>query len=248
MRITKEIYMVADGGRGLSHELDCCVYLVDCAGKIVMIDSGVGLDNETIVNNIVQEGINPEKIEFLFLTHCHGDHVGGAKLFQKEYSIEVIAPDIDAQLIESGSDEELGLNISRGTIYPPDYQYNHCKIDRILNDGESIKIGDKVFTLIQVPGHSQGSSCILVEGDKKILFSGDVVFHGGTIGLGNWPGSSLEQYRKNINKLGGLGVEQLFPGHFLFTLRDGQRHLDTAINNLKSPWVPPAWLHNHPHY
>jgi len=81
---------------------------------------------------------------------------------------------------------------------------------------------------------------------RRAFFSSDAVFIGGTIGLGNWPGSSLEAYRENIHKVQGLGVDELYPGHGLWTLRDGQKHLDKALNNLSYGWVPPIGSHNHP--
>jgi len=155
----------------------------------------------------------------------------------------VVAPTKEAELLSSGSDTELGLDMARGPIYPPDYKYRHCRPDRVVEDGEELRIGDKIFKFIQVPGHSQGIVCVFVK-NERILFSSDVLFHGGTIGLGNWNGCELSEYRKNIGKLAGLGVEQLFPRHFLFVLRGGQKHIDTAINNLKNPWVSPAWLHS----
>lgn len=247
LRITREIYMIGDGKRGLSHPLDCCIYLIDCGAVYVMIDAGVGLDGQRILDNIANEDISLDKVQYLFVTHAHSDHAGGAKYIQENLGVEVFAPSVEAELMSSGSDEELGLNMARGSIYPMDYRFMYCKPDRVLVDGEEIRIGGKIFRLIQVPGHSPGSSCFLIK-EENILFSGDVVFYGGTIGLGNWPGCSLDEYRKNIGKLGGLGIRSLFPGHFLFTLNDGQKHIDTAINNLKGPWIPPAWQHNHPHY
>ncbi|MEM1972453.1 MAG: MBL fold metallo-hydrolase [Nitrososphaerota archaeon] len=246
MRVNRYVYLVGDGGRGLSHDLDCCVYLVDCGSSYLMIDSGVGLDSGLIVNNIRADGVPLDKVRHLVLTHSHSDHACGARYFQKELQLEVIAPIKEAEIISQGSDEELGLDVARGAIYPPDFAYKHCKPDRVVSDGEEIKIGDKVATFIQVPGHSPGIVCVFFR-NEKILFSSDVVFHGGTIGLGNWKGCDLSEYRSNIGKLSGLGVEQLFPGHFLFVLRNGQKHIDTAVNNLKGPWIPPAWLHRHPH-
>jgi glyoxylase-like metal-dependent hydrolase (beta-lactamase superfamily II) len=148
--------------------------------------------------------------------------------------------------MEKGSDEDLGLDVARGTIYPSDFRYIHCKPDRIVDDQEEVKIGDKVFRFIQVPGHSPGIACILIK-NERTLFSSDVVFYGGTIGLGNWAGCELSAYRESISKLGGLGVERLFPGHFLFVLKGGQSHIEQAIKNFKGPWIPPAWLHRHPH-
>lgn len=210
-----------------------------------MIDSGVGLDNEAIVSNIKNDGIDVNKISHLIITHAHADHACGGAFIQQNFQVEVVSPEIEARLMQSGSDEELGLDMARGSIYPPDFKYTHCKADLVVVNGEQLKIGGKTFKFIQVPGHSPGIVCVLLE---RALFSSDVVFHGGTIGLGNWVGCDLAEYRRNIHRLAGLGVEQLFPGHFLFTLRHGQKHLDTAIRNLQQPWVPPAWQHNHPHY
>lgn len=245
MRVDRDVLLIADGMRGLSHELDCCVYLVGCGDRWVMIDSGVGLDSETILSNIRAEGIRTEEIKYLIVTHAHADHACGAKFFQDSLQVEVICPEIEAKLLQKGTDEELGLNMARPSIYPQDFKYVHASVDRVVTDGEEMKIGDKIFRFIQVPGHSPGIACVFIE-QTKTLFSSDVVFHGGTIGLGNWPGCDLGEYRQNIRKLAGLGAEKLFPGHFLFTLRNGQSHVDQAIENLKLPWVPPSWQHRHP--
>jgi hydroxyacylglutathione hydrolase len=246
MRISNGIYLIGDGMRGLSHPLDCCVYLVECGGVYVMVDSGVGLDTQLILENITDDGISLERVRYLIVTHSHADHACGASYIQRELQAEVLAPSIEADLMARGDDEELGLNMARGPIYPDDFKYKHCKPDRVVNDREEVKIGGNIFSFIQVPGHSPGIACILVD-NMKTLFSSDVVFHSGTIGLGNWPGCELSTYRQNIGKLAGLGVERLFPGHFMFVLKGGQSHIDQAIKNLRSPWVPPAWLHRHPH-
>jgi glyoxylase-like metal-dependent hydrolase (beta-lactamase superfamily II) len=211
-----------------------------------MIDSGVSLDSHLIKENITDDGVALEKIKYLIVTHSHADHACGAAYFQREFQVEVIAPTLESDLMEKGSDEDLGLDVARGTIYPSDFRYIHCKPDRIVDDQEEVKIGDKVFRFIQVPGHSPGIACILIK-NERTLFSSDVVFYGGTIGLGNWAGCELSAYRESISKLGGLDVERLFPGHFLFVLKGGQSHIEQAIKNFKGPWIPPAWLHRHPH-
>ena len=66
----------------------------------------------------------------------------------------------------------------------------------------------------------------------RALFAGDIVFAAGIIGLINYPGSDLTRYRDNIGRLGGLGIDALLPGHLLFTLGNGQRHIDLAIERL----------------
>jgi hydroxyacylglutathione hydrolase len=245
MKITNDVCLVGDGGRGLSHPLDCCVYLLNCGDKWVMIDAGGGSGGEEILANMRNDGVDPQSLAFIVLTHAHADHACGAKFFKDKFGTKVIASTIDAKAIESGTDEELGLGIARGPIYPEDYKYIHCKVDTPVEDGTEMEVGNKVLKFIVVPGHTPGAMCVL-EKTKHILFPGDIVFYNGTIGLGNWPGSELSAYREHIHKLRDLGVEQLFPGHFMFTLRDGQSHLDKAVENLSLPFVPPVWGHNHP--
>jgi len=250
MRIAKGVFMVGSGQIRLSNPMDCHVYLVEARGELALIDAGVGLETEEILTNIRRERFDPKDVRWLLITHCHADHAGGAWRIRAETGCKVIAPASEDKVLERGTNEELGLDIAkRSGIYPEDYVFQHCEVDRSVQDGEHLRIGASEVTVIQVPGHSRGSACYLLEaGGFRALFSSDVVFHGGTIGLGNWPGSSLDEYRRSIGKLAGLGVEALFPGHFLWTLRDGQQHLDKAIANLQSAWVPPAWQHNHPHH
>ncbi|GAG58207.1 unnamed protein product, partial [marine sediment metagenome] len=71
---------------------------------------------------------------------------------------------------------------------------------------------------------------------------GDVVFYDGEIGLLNYWGSNLADYRSYINRLANLSVDVLLPGHKLFTLRDGQQHIDRAISALKKLSVPPTFI------
>ena len=132
----------------------------------------------------------------------------------------------------------------RSGVYSPDFQYPHFKVDGIISDGDTIRIGDLQLKSISVPGHSKYSMCYFLKKKRyTALFSGDVVFFGGEIGLLNCPGSSLTDYRANIHKLANLSVEGLFPGHKLFTLEKGQRHIDMAIRALSRLAVPPTFFH-----
>lgn len=248
MRIAKDIYLVGDGAIRLSNPIDCHVYLIDGGDKKVLIDSGVGIEPELIIDNIRNDGFNPSDIDYLIVTHCHADHAGGCSQLRRELSCKSFAPELEAKFIEDGTDEDLGLPSTKlAGIYPKDYVYPHSEIDRKLGDGERIDADKYELTAIHVPGHSYGSTVFLMKGEGyNAAFTNDIVFLGGTIGLGNWIGSSLEDYRNNIGKLANLSVEGLFPGHFLWTLKAGQEHLDKAINGLKLPYPPPNFQQVHP--
>ena len=250
MKITQDIYMVGSGQIRLSNAFDCHVYLLDGGRELALIDAGAGLQPERIIENIRDHGFDESRIAHLLLTHTHGDHAGGCRQIKRLTGAKIACTEVEARLLESGTDVEIGMDVAKRTgIYPQDYAFQHTRADLIIKDGDTIRVGQYDVRVIEVPGHSYGSACFLVDmGGYKILFSSDVVFCGGTIGLGNWPGSSLGAYRQHITKLSNLSVDALLPGHYMWTLEQGQEHLDTAVENLKLAWVPPAWQHQHSHH
>lgn len=77
-----------------------------------------------------------------------------------------------------------------------------------LKDIHKLKIPE--FKIIDTPGHSKGGICILY---KDILFSGDTLFHRGTIGRTDLPGSDDEEMKKSLEKLNKINYKILCPGH-----------------------------------
>ena len=249
MRIAKDIYLVGGGDIRLSNRMDCHVYILDGGKEKALIDAGVGIDSQEIIRNIKEDGFDPKRdIDRLLITHAHADHGGGASALRSATGAELIAPRGEAEFLESGGrDLEVGLKAAKESgIYPKNYVYKHSKVDRVVHHNAKLRVGSYLLRTIQVPGHSHGIAGFLVESDPRSFFSSDIVFINGNVGYGNWPGCNLDNYRNNIGRLKNLLVEQLFPGHFMWTLRDGQTHLDAAIQNLKGAWLPPSWTHNHP--
>ena len=72
------------------------------------------------------------------------------------------------------------------------------------------KLTTEKFKLINTPGHSKGSICILYE---DILFSGDTIFHNGIIGRTDLPGSSETEMQKSLEKLKLIKFKISCPGH-----------------------------------
>ena len=248
MKITDHIYMIGSSEHGLSGPGDCHVYLVDTDAGLVLIDAG-GCDDDrlSLVETVRRDGLDPTRLSHILLTHAHRDHAGGLDGFRRLAergvigSVISVTSDEEARLLEFGSGEELGLDRiglrgrSRADVFPP------VSVDKRVADGESLRIGSVSFTCIVVPGHSPGCVCYALTIDgRNVLFSGDVVFHGGYISVGNWPGSSSATYRESLHKLSGLGIDALFPSHHMWTLTDGQTHIDRAVEAFTGPWPPPA--------
>src|SRR5690625_7580328 len=104
MKISNKTYLVGSGetGVGISHKLDCNIYLVDGGEECALIDAGSGLDPNRIITNIKQDGIKIDNIKYILLTHIHGDHAAGAAHFAKKFNIKLILSKEDVARYESG--------------------------------------------------------------------------------------------------------------------------------------------------
>ena len=224
MRLTPQVYLVGGGETGLSDPDDCHVYLLDGGDEYALIDAGCGSERSVaaIARAIENEGLDLARLRTVLLTHWHFDHSGGARYFRERHGCRVLAPASERAYIEAGRDG----------IIP-------SVVDHGVEDGEAIRVGRLTLTAHCVPCHSEGITAYRVDlADRRALFAGDIVFINGIIGLINYPGSDLSLYRANLGRLAGLGIDALLPGHLLFTLGDGQRHIDLAIRRLAEGFVP----------
>ncbi|MEZ5344955.1 MAG: MBL fold metallo-hydrolase [Pyrinomonadaceae bacterium] len=240
MKITNEIYIVGSLQLGISDRWDSHVYLVKGPEGLIMIDAGGGTDCDRIFENIRSDGFDPADIKALLLTHIHFDHSCGAAEIRERTGCRVYLSPRSKDMLERGTAEEAGLDraIKQG-VYPEGFQFRNCTVDQTVDDGDVIEAAGLTFKAIGVEGHSPDSVCYLFESaGVRNLFAGDVLFYGGIIGLINAPGSTLEGYRKDLLKLKGLNIDGLYPGHFLFTVTGGQRHIDAAIAECGKGTVP----------
>ena len=246
MKLTDEVYLVGSGFAGFSmtDDWDCNVYLLNVDGETALIDVGAGMGVPSILDNIESYGIDVRRMKYLFLTHCHSDHGGGATVISGSFKGTYLLPEANGEDLRTANESPLGLDVARADgIYPEDYFLKPFTDDmkcQFVKDGDTFSLGSATISAIHVPGHSRDSTCYLMKAkDKTYLFSGDAIFVRGVISLLNCVGSELGSYRKSVPKLAGLEVDCLMPGHYTFTLNNGQRHIDTVIENFNRLWPPP---------
>jgi len=152
-----------------------------------------------------------------------GSYVYLIKLKEKNILIDTSSPD---NLPELESDlKELGLSLDEinivilthnhwdhlgGIILFPNAQFFASQKDFGENmiDIHELNIPD--LKIIETPGHSKGSFCILYD---DVLFSGDTIFHRGIIGRTDLPGSSEKEMEQSLKKLKKINYKILCPGH-----------------------------------
>ena len=198
-KVCKDVYAV--GGSDISHPYDCCVYLLD-AGDLVLIDAGAGTSFDKLVSNIEKLGFDPKNLKTILVTHAHIDHIGSLDRFQKDFGIQIIAHELDADAIEG-----------RGGVAAEAYRvsYSPCRVDlRIKGSEEALKIGKYELKIIHIPGHTPGSIAAYVDIDKqRVLFGQDI--HGPY--YPEW-GADPALARLSLQKLIDLNSDILGEGHF----------------------------------
>ena len=169
----------------------------------VIIDPGFCEANERkeFFDHIGAEGLKPEAI---LLTHCHIDHIWGAREVQDAFGIPLyMGPENREQF------RNFNRMASRMGIPAPDYDFKVTPV----GDNGTIDAGGFRFRVITTPGHSPGGVCYLEE-KEKIMFTGDTLF-AGTIGRTDIMFAEYDDLIRSImEKLIWLEPDiAIFPGH-----------------------------------
>jgi hydroxyacylglutathione hydrolase len=243
MRLSERVYLVGSGSLGfsLSEEHDCHVYVIDGGSALALVDAGAGITIEPILQNMRFDGLDPQRLKYLLLTHAHADHAGAACEWRNRFGVEVAASREAAEYVSKGDEERISLRIAKkGGFYPSNYVFSACPVAHTLKEEGCFRIGDVALRVLETPGHCSGMlSLILNEGGKAILFSGDTVFHEGKLLMTNVWDCDLQQYTRSIEKLAKQKVDALLPGHLTIAMQQGDRHVQKAWNTLERLSLPP---------
>ena len=176
---------------------NCNSFFIDGPKKI-LVDPGHHHLFGHIRDNLEDLSLGPEDIDMVMLTHGHPDHIEAVQHFA-ETSASVAIHTLEWHFIKNLA-PQYGDSIGAGNFEPGAF----------LQDGD-LDVGDYHFEVIHTPGHSPGSVCLYWP-ERKVLFTGDVVFNQG-IGRTDLPGGDGEQLKESIRNLSRLDVEYLLPGH-----------------------------------
>lgn len=220
--------------QGMGNNCNTCLFTNLLRGERphVIIDPG-HITNEAgepcfdyLTKAIESSGFKVDDIGLVVNTHSHPDHCQATEVLVTK-----------SQALVTLSKEEDEFRATQGTRL---YAMTRMKAPEFtpffyLKDGD-LDLGGKVKVSLQVllaPGHSPGSVCFYWP-DKKVLITGDVIFHG-SIGRTDFPGGSISQLKKSIDKLAQLDVEYLVPGHSteLGSIVKGKRNVERNFQSVK---------------
>jgi len=147
------------------------VYMVGTCGIVallvtskeghILIDGATEEAASAIAENIRTLGYNLRDVKFLLSSHEHMDHVGGLSELKRITGAQMIALPEAKESLETGqyhpTDPQLG-------ILPP---FRGIKVDRIVKDGELVKLGSVRMKVLATPGHSPGGTSWTWESCEK---------------------------------------------------------------------------------
>ena len=102
---------------------------------------------------------------------------------------------------------------------------------RKIQDGMSLMVGDQRATLLHTPGHSEDSICIFLP-ETGTLFSGDTLYRI-TDHLGSYP----QAYMNTLERLAGLEIQTILPGHGHPILKDALGFIQVCLDNVRHSFI-----------
>ncbi|WP_419660694.1 beta-lactamase domain protein [Desulfosarcina variabilis str. Montpellier] len=202
MQITSEIWQV--GGEGFTSSQDAAIYLLCVEGWAAIVDAGCGGQVDRLAANIRACGVKSDQVDYLLLTHCHYDHVGGAEAVRTRFDCAIVAHEADATALESGDSRLTAATWYAATMSP-------LTVDvKLAGARSTIYLGTRSIEAIHTPGHTPGSVVYLMESEgQRVLFGQDV--HGP---LSEDFGSDSRAYKKSLEHMLDLEADILCEGHF----------------------------------
>ena len=163
---------------------NCYIIIDEKTREVMVIDPAGNVDK---IKNTID--ILKGKLKYIYLTHCHGDHITGVMELKEKCGGKILIHRFDADGL---NDKTVNLSMY---IDIPEIE---LEADSRIDDEDKIHLGELEFKVIHTPGHTKGSTSLYCE-KEKCLFSGDTMFRG-TWGRTDLPTSSMKDIIDSITK------------------------------------------------
>ena len=169
-----------------AYETNCYIVHDSASKTCCVIDPGY--TPQRVLDAVDALGLT---VEAVLLTHGHFDHVGG---------VREIAAETGCRVYLCADDLSMPPQMTAGTLYYTD----------TYGEGDILHLAGLTVSVIQTPGHTPGSVCLLID---DAMFSGDTLF-AGSCGRTDFPGGSGAAMGASLRRLSGLSTDyRVYPGH-----------------------------------
>ncbi|NOQ93373.1 MAG: MBL fold metallo-hydrolase [Methylophaga sp.] len=171
----------------------------ETTGKCAIVDTG---ETEELLQCL--QALDPvPDVEVILLTHGHLDHAGALPSLQRFFNATTYLPRLEQPLFNTLPEQ--------GDWFGAAHMNRPCgRIDKLVDDGDRIKVGSSTLTFISTPGHTPGQGCYYDEHD---IFVGDTLFKG-SIGRTDLPMGNHALMQESLQRLMTLSGElRVHSGH-----------------------------------
>ena len=229
-RLIDNIYYVGTGG--------IAVYVIKTSQGLILMDTAMSQSTGMIKDNIAKLGFNVADIKYILNTHAHLDHTGGFAEIKKETGAQLVAGARDKPLLEGG--------YYPGDEKNEDLAFTPVKVDRAVNEGDKVTLGDTTLTAHATPGHSPGCTSwemTVKDGgrDREVLFfcSGTVALNR-LVGQPTYPGI-IDDYRATFARVKAMKIDVLLGPHpEVYGMQD--KRAQQIKSETPNPFVKPGEL------
>jgi hydroxyacylglutathione hydrolase len=212
---------------------NCYLLYDEASGEAALVDVGGPID--TLTTFIEEHGL---KLKYIFITHCHADHVYGLPAVTSRYPEAAVCM-TKADFDDAGMytqweqklppDEVAAIAQSPELVELMNFDISRvCVPDVFLEDNQTCMIGNVAIKAILTPGHSRGGVSFYAE---NALFSGDALFYR-TVGRTDVEGMSWDTLLVSVRKLYLLLPDEtvVYPGHGQFTTIGDEKKFNARIS------------------
>lgn len=179
----------------------------------VLIDAPA--DADYIYSQIKQRDLTLKKI---LLTHGHFDHIGAVADLVDKTKCSVYIHENDLEKLLTGDKK-----VAR---YFGNEEVRKVSNVKTFKDGEVIKLDEMKFDVLHTPGHTEGSSCFILDMN---IFTGDTLFSR-SVGRTDLPGGDTAVLTQSLKKIYDLpGNLTMYPGHMSTSTLDQERHYNPYL-------------------
>jgi glyoxylase-like metal-dependent hydrolase (beta-lactamase superfamily II) len=180
-------------------QCNCSIVGDEQTHEAMVIDPGDQIDE--ILAILRQENLT---LKYIVVTHAHIDHVGGAMKLKAATGAPILLNQNDLALLKM-----LDIQATWLGMRPP----GQVQVDESVGDGRTLKVGNIESSVIETPGHTEGSICLFFPQEKKLI-AGDTLF-AGSIGRTDLPGGSFDKIMRSLRTrvLALPDDTQVVPGH-----------------------------------
>lgn len=136
--------------------------------------------------NVVKR--NNLEIEYVVLTHGHGDHITNVLKIKEATNAKIVAHEEEQEILLDKR-KNLSVSLPSATV--------ELDADIYVKDNDTLKVGDMKMKFIHTPGHTPGSMCIKID---KHMLTGDTLF-AGSMGRTDFYGGDARKMDKSLKRL-----------------------------------------------